>query len=124
MAMEQELGDREYQQLLQQFRGAILPPSHRATKTVQRVGNRIMAAAQEFMKQHHAATNMSAQSLNLFARPYTFTVIQSDMANAFCLPGNHVFVMTGLFQYCRTEDELAAVMGHESTCDENRDATP
>ena len=116
MAMEQELGDVEYQQLLQQFRGAILPPNHRATKTVQRVGNRIMAAAQEFMEKHHASTNMPSRSLTLFSRPYTFTVVQSDMANAFCLPGNHVFIMTGLFKYARTEDELAAVMGHEGTC--------
>ncbi|GKY96924.1 hypothetical protein MPSEU_000651300 [Mayamaea pseudoterrestris] len=111
--MEQELGDSEYQQLLQQFRGAILPPQHRATRTVQRVGNRIVAAAQEFMTDYHASTNTASRDLTLLARPYTFTVVQSDMANAFCLPGNHVFVMTGLFQYARTEDELAAVLGHE-----------
>jgi predicted Zn-dependent protease len=35
------------------------------------------------------------------------------MANAFVLPGNHIFVMTGLFQYVRDEDELAAVLSHE-----------
>jgi predicted Zn-dependent protease len=116
MNIEQELGDAEYQQLLQQFRGAILPPSHRANKTVQRVGSRIVAAAQEFMEQQHPpSTSTPTRTSTLFARPYTFTVVQSDMANAFCLPGNHVFVMTGLFQYARTEDELAAVLGHEST---------
>ena len=36
------------------------------------------------------------------------------MANAFVLPGNHIFVMTGLFKYVQTEDELAAVLGHET----------
>jgi predicted Zn-dependent protease len=35
------------------------------------------------------------------------------MANAFVLPNNHVFVLTGLFQCVRDEDELAAVLGHE-----------
>jgi predicted Zn-dependent protease len=35
------------------------------------------------------------------------------MANAFVLPNNHIFVMTGLFQFTRDEDELAAVLGHE-----------
>ena len=35
------------------------------------------------------------------------------MANAFVLPNNHVFVLTGLFQCVKNEDELAAVLGHE-----------
>jgi predicted Zn-dependent protease len=29
------------------------------------------------------------------------------------LPGNHVFVLTGLFRYAHDEDELASVLGHE-----------
>lgn len=35
------------------------------------------------------------------------------MANAFVLPNNHVFVLTGLFKVVKDEDELAAVLGHE-----------
>jgi len=35
------------------------------------------------------------------------------MANAFVLPGNHVFLFTGLFKYLKSEDDLAAVLGHE-----------
>jgi predicted Zn-dependent protease len=105
--LEQELGDAEFEQLLKQFRGDILTPQHRASRTVHRVGHRIAAAAEEFMERHGTAPNM------YLSRPYTFTVVRSDMANAFCLPGNHVFVMTGLFKYARTEDELAAIMGHE-----------
>jgi predicted Zn-dependent protease len=114
--LEQELGDVEFEGLLKQFRGSILPHHHRATKTVQRVGSRIATAAQEFMQQQ-VTLNSNSINLTLLARPYTFTVVQSDMANAFCLPGNHVFVMTGLFRYARTEDELAAIMGHESKFD-------
>jgi len=33
--------------------------------------------------------------------------------NAFALPGGHVFVGAGLLDHMTTEDELAAVMGHE-----------
>eukprot|EP00553_Chaetoceros_curvisetus_P012879 CAMPEP_0204636952 /NCGR_PEP_ID=MMETSP0717-20131115/35358_1 /ASSEMBLY_ACC=CAM_ASM_000666 /TAXON_ID=230516 /ORGANISM="Chaetoceros curvisetus" /LENGTH=204 /DNA_ID=CAMNT_0051656195 /DNA_START=93 /DNA_END=710 /DNA_ORIENTATION=- len=36
------------------------------------------------------------------------------MANAFVLPNNHVFLFTGMFKYVRQEDELAAVLGHET----------
>jgi len=45
---------------------------------------------------------------------WEFFVIDNDkQANAFCLPGGKVFVYTGLFKYVDSDDELAAVMGHE-----------
>jgi metalloendopeptidase OMA1, mitochondrial len=114
---ERQLGDQEYQHLLKSFRkqqgggnnnnNIMLPPNHRACITVQRVGSRIAQAAlvlaKKYNLQHYAASDI----------PYTYTVVRSDMANAFVLPGNHVFVMTGLFRYVRNEDELAAVLGHE-----------
>ena len=77
-----------------------------ASKTVRRVGTRIAAASKEFAKRH--------PQTSLSPAPYTYTVVQSDQANAFVLPNNHVFVLTGLFKYVKDEDELAAVMGHET----------
>jgi predicted Zn-dependent protease len=45
---------------------------------------------------------------------WEFFVIENDkQANAFCLPGGKVFVYTGIFKYVASDDELAAVMGHE-----------
>ena len=102
---ESELGDQEYQRLLAQFRGKVLPPDHRASVTVQRVGSRIAASSREFCAQHNLTS--------LCKTPYTYTVVRSDQANAFVLPNNHVFVLTGLFQFVRDEDELAAILGHE-----------
>jgi predicted Zn-dependent protease len=46
---------------------------------------------------------------------YRFHVIESKEINAFALPGGNVFVFTGLYDRIKTEDELAAVMGHELT---------
>lgn len=106
-AWERSLGDQEYKSLLRQYKNQILPKDHRASVTVHRVGKRIHKAAIEFSKQHNLEGNLEASS-----QP-TFTVIRSDMANAFVLPNNHIFVMTGLFKFARTEDELAAVLGHE-----------
>jgi predicted Zn-dependent protease len=46
--------------------------------------------------------------------PYKFTVIDNpDVVNAFALPGGHMYVYTGLILLCRSEGELASVMGHE-----------
>lgn len=49
-------------------------------------------------------------------------MVQSDQANAFVLPNNHVFVLTGLFRYVKNEDELAAVLGHETAHNLSRHA--
>ena len=106
-AWEQHLGDREYKNLLAALGPQILPPTHVAAVTVTRVGQRLAAASQILGQQHNLPSSISR-------RPYTYTVIRSDVANAFVIPGNHVFVMTGLFRYIQDEDDLAAVLGHEA----------
>jgi predicted Zn-dependent protease len=62
---------------------------------VKRVGNRIAAAA------------------NKPDYKWEFHVIEKDTVNAFCLPGGKVFVYTGILELTTSNDELAAVMGHE-----------
>jgi predicted Zn-dependent protease len=102
--MERRMGDDQYKQLLKQYKGQILPPDHRASITVRRVGGRIADAATDFAKQFNVPLSSS--------KP-TYTVVRSDIPNAFVLPNNHIFVLTGLFNFARDEDELAAVLGHE-----------
>jgi predicted Zn-dependent protease len=41
------------------------------------------------------------------------SVVKSEQVNAFCLPGGKIVVYTGIIPYAKTEDGLAAVMGHE-----------
>ena len=106
---EQEMGHNQYEELLQKFRGDILPAEHRASVTVKRVGSRIAAAAQSFSAQYGQASDTSNATIS----PYTYTVVRSTEANAFVIPGNHVFVLTGLFRYAHNEDDLASVLGHE-----------
>lgn len=40
-------------------------------------------------------------------------VFQDDSANAFALPGKKIGVHTGILKVARTQDQLAAVLGHE-----------
>ncbi|SNR74200.1 Peptidase family M48 [Humidesulfovibrio mexicanus] len=44
---------------------------------------------------------------------WEFRLIEKDTVNAFCLPGGKVFVYTGILDLTTSNDELAAVMGHE-----------
>lgn len=44
---------------------------------------------------------------------WEFNLIDSDQANAFCLPGGKVAVYTGILPIAENTDGLAVVMGHE-----------
>lgn len=54
----------------------------------------------------HAASEMANQ-------PFTFTLLDSDMANAFAIPGGYVYVTRGLMALANSEAEFAGVVGHE-----------
>ncbi len=45
--------------------------------------------------------------------PFTFTVLDSPVVNAFALPGGPTFFTRGLLAYANDEAELAGVIGHE-----------
>ncbi len=44
---------------------------------------------------------------------YHFAVIAKNDANAFCLPGGHLYLYTGLMKVANDEAEFAAVVAHE-----------
>lgn len=46
---------------------------------------------------------------------YHFTVLNTDMFNAFAIPGGYVYVTKGLLSALQDESELASVIGHEIT---------
>lgn len=43
----------------------------------------------------------------------TFTLVNSDVANAFAVPGCYIYITRGLLGIVNSEDELAAVLAHE-----------
>ena len=45
--------------------------------------------------------------------PFTIKVIDSDVVNAFALPGGFFYVNSGLILHADEESELAGVMAHE-----------
>lgn len=45
--------------------------------------------------------------------PYTFTLLNSPIVNAFALPGGYVYVSRGLLALASNEAELAGVLAHE-----------
>ena len=47
--------------------------------------------------------------------PYTFHLVKMRSPNAFALPGGFVFVTTGMWDLKLSDNELAALLGHEIT---------
>ena len=45
---------------------------------------------------------------------YSFTVLASDVVNAFAAPGGYIYVTTGLLAMAEDEAELACVLAHET----------
>lgn len=45
--------------------------------------------------------------------PWTFRVLDNPAVNAFALPGGYIYVTRGLLAHLSSDDELAAVLGHE-----------
>lgn len=82
--------------------------STNATKTAQvvRVGKKIAAATEAYLK----ANGLEAEIKN-FA--WEFNLVQSADVNAFCMPGGKIVVYEGILPFTSTDDELAAIMGHE-----------
>lgn len=77
---------------------------------VTQVGRRLAAATNTFLKQN------GYESM-LFSLSWEFNVVDSKQVNAFCMPGGKIVVYTGLLNLvgngAHSDDELAAVMGHE-----------
>ncbi len=93
-ARDRQLGAEANPQLTAQFGGAYDGPQ---AAYVRQVGQRI-----------------AAQS-GLAARPsdYTVTLLNSNVNNAFAIPGGYVYVTRNLVALMNNEAELAFVMGHE-----------
>ncbi len=80
---------------------------------IQRVGDRIISAAQELDRQGYNPGGHKKEDSKWMFTGMQFHFVNSQTLNAFTTGGNHMYIYTGLFQGCETEDELAAVMAHE-----------
>jgi metalloendopeptidase OMA1, mitochondrial len=91
-AQENQMGEQAYREILAKERRS---NNSRWTEIVQRVGQRIAAAA------------------NKPGFQWEFVLVESKQQNAFCLPGGKVAIYTGILPIAKNEAGLATVMGHE-----------
>lgn len=92
---ELQMGAEAAPQFTTQFGGAV--PSEQLQDYVTRVGRKLAAVTEQDFPSF----------------PWEFTLLNSDVINAFALPGGKVFITRGLASRMTTEAQLAGVLGHE-----------
>ena len=99
-----EQSQRSYDELLAE---SVVVEGTSAAEMVTRVGRRVAAAAEEFMRDRGMESELA-----LFS--WEFNLIEDDQTvNAFCMPGGKIAVYTGILPLTQDETGLAVIMGHE-----------
>lgn len=107
---EVAMGLQAYEQILSQERP--VDPNSQVARDVNEISRRLIAKVPEV---EAALAEESGQQPNRVWEHFQWevNVIQSEQANAFCLPGGKMAVYTGLLPVAQNADAVAVVMGHE-----------
>lgn len=108
---EVAMGLQAYQEILSQERP--VDPNSQVARDVREISRRLIAKVPEV---EAALAQESGHAPNRVWQHFKWdvNVIQSDQANAFCLPGGKMAVYTGLIDLVQGNgDMVAVVMGHE-----------
>ncbi len=107
---EAQLGLQAFEEVLTQEKP--LDASDPTAKQIEGIARRLVARASEVEAQLAAENSQPSPNLaKTFA--WSVAVLQSEQANAFCLPGGKMAVYTGLIPITQNENAMAIVMGHE-----------
>lgn len=101
----QSMATQQYQQFLSQNR-VVSPSADRDAEMVRRVGQRVANAVTKYF-------NQQGQGKVLEGYKWEYNLVQSNEANAWCMPGGKIVVYTGLLPITQNEAALAMVLGHE-----------
>lgn len=101
----QQMAVAEYQSFLSS-NNVVSTSNNRDAAMVNRVGQRIVTAVHNYYRQNNLANDLEGYQ-------WETKLVQSDQANAWCMPGGKIVVYTGLLPISQNEAGLANVMGHE-----------
>lgn len=104
-SMVRSMAVQEYNSFLQSPETKLSTDSSKAAM-VQRAGSRIADAVERYMRANGMEDEIEGYE-------WEFNLVESQEVNAWAMPGGKVVVYTGLLDLAQTEDQLAAVVGHE-----------
>ncbi|MDR1938569.1 MAG: M48 family metallopeptidase [Tannerellaceae bacterium] len=106
LVSDQEVLTSSLTQYSEFMKEATLSTDKAQTDKVVRVGKKIAAATESYLK----VNGLEAEIKNF---SWEFNCVKSADVNAFCMPGGKIVVYEGILPYASTDEELAAVLGHE-----------
>ena len=98
-----EAAAQQYQQMMSQAqqKGALVPATDPQVKRLRAVAQRLIP--------HTPRWNASAKDWK-----WQVNLVDQPQVNAFCMPGGRIGFFTGIINQLKlTDDEMAAIMGHE-----------
>lgn len=108
-AQEAALGLQAYRQVLSESRVVSVGEM---PDQVREIARRLIAVGPQ-VEAEIAAARGAEPSIPWDAFNWDVNVIESEQANAFCMPGGKIAVYTGILPIAQNSDALAAIMGHE-----------
>lgn len=111
---EVQLGAQAYQQVQSDAaaQGALVPETAQISQQIREIASRLVNRVPQ-VTSDLAAMNQQQTPTGYQNFQWDVSVIQSEEANAFCLPGGKMAVYTGLIPITQNQDAMAVVMGHE-----------
>lgn len=97
------LSDESYSKVLEENK---LSGNQQYVNSVKRVGERVMKAVENYMKQNGLEAYIDGYN-------WQYNVIVSDAMNAWCMPGGQIAFYEGIMPICEDDNGIAVVMGHE-----------
>lgn len=94
----------QYQNFLSE--NSPMPDTDGNTQKVKRVGVRIAAAVEKYMKDNGLSSRIDGYK-------WEFNLVNQNIINAWCMPGGKVVVYQGIMPVVDSDAGLAVVMGHE-----------
>ncbi len=103
---DSQMNALSFQQYDEVLAASQLSTDARQTAMIQRVGEGIQHAVEQYMAQNGLSAILEGYE-------WEFHLIESDQVNAWCMPGGKVAFYTGILPVCQDEAGVAVVMGHE-----------
>src|SRR5215472_15516006 len=109
--------DKQIIQQASAFNSGLQPAEIREAQNntyLQQIGDRIVAVAKQFDQEGVGPKSHFKEKDNSWMfQDLHWELVNSKTVNAFTTGGHYVYIYNALFQMCKNEDELAAVMSHE-----------
>ncbi|MDR0725669.1 MAG: M48 family metallopeptidase [Prevotellaceae bacterium] len=106
LVSNEEILTSSFHQYDEYIKTAPISKDKKNTELVIKVGRRIAAAVEQYMKNNGMEDRIKEYQ-------WDFHLVADATPNAFCMPGGKIVVYEGILPYTQDETGLAVVLGHE-----------